>query len=82
MSGWWVGGGWAGSNKLCLFIFLFYFLLIKVRQPDISGRFSARFYKVGNFLELLFAFLHAKPPSEKGSAHKWSKMFPFKVDHF
>ena len=78
MSGWWVGGGWAGSNKLCLFIFLFYFLLIKVRQPDISGRFSARFNKVGNFLELLFASCMPSPALKRGLLTNEAKCFLLK----
>ena len=50
-------------------------LIRAFRGPDTNGRFSTISAKEDNFCDLLFAFLHTKPPSE-------SKFFPLRVNPF
>ena len=53
----------------CEICITFAVFLKKLRQMVTLGRFSAIFDNGDNFCDLVFAFLHIKPPSEKWSTH-------------
>ena len=53
----------------CEICITFAVFLKKLRQMVTLGRFSAIFDNGDNFCDLVCAFLHIKPPSEKWSTH-------------